>query len=174
MEEIVKNFEKEFEKLRKELKLKITLDELDEEFHVRDYILKEGFISNKLSKQICRRIVDVLGSWLQYLHGTLMPNPNSLVSMAANQAFNEEDKQEVNMLINKLMTFSTGYNLLVLKDDKKLEQEFIDNAVTFTAKEMTPLLIKFITKEDIFWKNRSNKKKESPKKENKNKDSMYG
>lgn len=171
MEDLMKNFEKEFEKLKKELKFKATLDELDEAFYLRDYISKEGYISSHPIKQISRRIIDFFGSWIQYLHGMLMANPSSLISMAEVQAFDEEDKAKANKLMDKMMIFSTRYNIFILNSDKKEAQLFIDESFAFWKKELSPALEDFMKKEKKLWQERLDSK---PQKKDKNKDSLYG
>ena len=170
MTELLKEFEKEFEKAKKELKFKATLEELDDIFFLKDYISKEGYISNKLSRQVCRRIVDLYLSWGQYLHGLLIPNPNSIVNMTESNAFDEEEKQEMTKLLEKLMLAANENNLISLNKDREAEKEFIDGSIALW-KEVKPKFEKITKKVNDRWEERI---KAKPKKEDQEFRKIYG
>ena len=170
MTELLDEFEKEFEKAKKELKFKATLEELDDTYFLKDFISKEGFVSNRLSRQICRRIVDLYMSWAQYFHGLLMPNPNSIVNMAESNAIDDEDKEEITKLLDKLMLAANENNLIGLTKDKKAEAEFIDNSISLW-KEIKPVFEKVTKKVKGKWEDRL---KSKPKKEDKELRRIYG
>jgi hypothetical protein len=171
MSDVIKDFEKQFEKLKKEIGFKPTLKELDEVFYISDFISKEGYVSTSPFKQICRRIIDVYGVWLQYLHGLLMPNPGNIVNMAEAQSFNEEEKEKMNKLIERMMIISTNYNLVVLNMDTKQAKELIDEAYSFWKTELNSELTKFMEKTGGLWKERLNTK---PAKKKKDSNAMFG
>jgi len=70
-EELLKQFEEKYDKLG----LKISLDELDKLFNLKDAILFRGYISEKLIKQISLLVRDSMMSWNSYFHGLIMPSP---------------------------------------------------------------------------------------------------
>ncbi len=170
MSEILKEFEKEFEKIRSELKFKATLQELDDIFFITDHVQKEGFVSKKLSRQISRRIVDMYVSWAQYLHGLLVANPGSLVSMIESQAFSETEKEDITRLLDQLMALSIENNIIGINRNKKQESEFIDKSVQLW-KEISPKLESVMKKTHGRWSERSQMK---PEKKDKDRNSMYG
>ena len=163
--------EKAYASLKKELKLKVTLEELDSIFLIEDYVAKEGFVSNRLERQIVRRIVDVLSSWINYLHGLLMSNPNSLISMQESSILTDADKEKITKTIDRLMIFSTEYNIIAVKDDKKRSAAFIDDSVASWNKDISPVVLDFMQRSNAMWKENLDRK---PTKEKKVKDSMYG
>jgi hypothetical protein len=137
-DELMAKFEREFEKVRKDLKIKASLDELDSIFFVRDYVLKEGFVSPMLSRQICRRISDTFMGWVNYLHGLIAPNPNHMINMNESTAFNEKEKEELAKLISKTMILISANTLAGLSKNKADEAKFIDDSVDFWYKEVQP------------------------------------
>ncbi len=169
--DLVQTFEKDFEKAKKELKIKTTLRELDEAFFLNDSVMKEGYVSTSTPKQICRRIMDVFGSWLNYIHGLIIINPNSMINVTESQAFNEIEKERMGKLIDRLMMFSSEFSLLMLQNDDKKIGAFIDDAFTFWKKELNPALLSYMTKTNKAWTDRFGAK---PDKKDKAKDSMYG
>lgn len=62
-QELLKELETEFSKLKKELKFSATFEELDNTFFLKDLILKEGYVSPEFSRQLCWRLVDTFNSW---------------------------------------------------------------------------------------------------------------
>lgn len=167
----MEKFEKEFEKTKKELKLKSNLADMDKIFSFRDYINKEGFVSTSLSRQLCRRVADYYASWAQLMHDFVFVNSSSYLNMAESSAFSDEDKQKINTLLAKSMIILRTHSLLNVHEDKKAESEFMDDAVTLWKKEFDPLLTTLLQKVVDEWTKRSKAKPEKVKKE---KDSMYG
>jgi hypothetical protein len=168
--DLLKKFEMHFESMKKELKFKATLKELDEIFFVNDFIHKEGFVSTNLSRQLARRIVELYISWAQYLHGLLIMNPNSLTSIAESQAFTEKEKEEHGKLFDRLMVISTEHTYIGLTKDKKREAAFFDSAVSLW-KEISPQLIEIMKKVGKQWDERSHAK---PKKQDEEYKRIYG
>ena len=111
--ELIKELEEKFQEMKKDLGFNTTLEELDEIFFLKDYFQKERVIYNSLSRAICGRIVDTLNSWLNFIHGLIMPNPNSMINLVESQSFNENERQEFNKLIVKIMNYISRNNILV-------------------------------------------------------------
>jgi hypothetical protein len=168
--DLVVTLEREFEKERKEWKIKATLKEFDEIFFFYDFIQKEGFVSKNLLRQLTRRIVELYVSWAQYLHNILVVNPGSLTSMVESQAFAEGEKEEIGRLFDKFMILSTEHNIIGLTKDKKREAQFFDEALSFW-KEVNPTLMKIMKKVNQRWAERS---KAKPVKEDKELRRIYG
>jgi len=66
--EILNELEKKFEELKKELGFKSELQDIDEIFYIKDAILKDGFVSENIDRQICSRIIETYMGWTNYLH----------------------------------------------------------------------------------------------------------
>ena len=154
---LLKQFEKEFELTKKALKFTVTFKELDEIFFLQDYIQKEGFVSTNLSRQLSRRVVELYVSWAQYLHGILVANPGSLTSITESQAFSDEERHHIDRLFDKLMIISTEHNIIGLTKDKKREAAFFDRAVSLWN-EISPKLTEIMNKVSEQWEERSHSK----------------
>ena len=151
-EELLKEFEAEFDSLRKELKVMATLGELDEVFYLRDFALEVGFVSNHLSRGICRRIADLYMNWLSYIHGLVIPNPNSLPNVTESQMFDEQEKEGIMKFIGQLMELISRNSLIGLKKDKAEEGKFMDDALKFWNETFTPKLTVMMKKVNTGWK----------------------
>lgn len=156
--ELMKEFEQEFEKIKKELGFKPTLEELDRIFFLRDFISKEGYASSKLSRQLCGRMVDLFGTWYNYLHTIVMPNPASMLNMTESQAFTDEEKQEILVLMAQCMAQVSKNTMNGLTKDKKAEAEFIDSSAGLWKKELNPKLREIIKKVKANWIEKSQSK----------------
>jgi len=170
MNELLEEFKKEFEKEKKEIKLKTSLNELEEIFHINDFVLRENYVSPRITRQIARRIMEFFISWVQYVHGLIIPNPNSMLNLAEAQALSEEDKKKITKVMNKLMALTSRNSLINLGQNKKDDKNFIDDAVA-TWKEVQPDLDMAMKKIVTNWEEKAKapieKKKPEP-------DSMYG
>ncbi len=156
--ELMKEFEQEFEKIKKELGFKPTLEELDKIFFLKDFISKEGYVSNRLSRQMAGRMVDLFGTWYNYLHTLVMPNPASLLNMTENEAFSDDEKQGILVLMAKCMAQVSKNTMNGLTKDKKDEAEFIDSSFEFWKKELNPKLREIIKKVKSNWIEKSESK----------------
>jgi len=158
--DIIKEFQLKFEEMKKELGFKVSLDDLDNIFFIRDLILKEGYISHNLSRFVCGRIVETYSSWVNYLHGIILPNQGSIIGMTECNAFDEEEKKDIHLIMNKMMAFSCQNTLIGLEKDKKIEAEFIDNSVNQWEKQFKTKLIKLTKKINKSWADKAKGKEE--------------
>lgn len=165
MSDLINDFEKEFEKARKEYGFKPTLNELDDIFYIRDAISKDGYVSTSILKQVCRRIIDVYSVWLQYLHGLLVPNPGNMINVSESTICSDADREKIQKLINEMMVLSNDYNLFVLNTDRKKGKEIIDNAYSLWKDNVKDELVGFMQKARDMWENKSKTKPEKKKKE---------
>jgi len=150
-DQILKELEEEFKLMKKDLQFGCSLDDLDDIFYIKDFILQIGYVSKSLSRTICRRIVDTLGSWNSYLHGLIIPNPNSMISISETKLFNEKEKEEIIKLMNKIMAFGNSNVLIGITKDKEKEAKFIDNSIKFWKEILSPKLEKIIIKVNDYW-----------------------
>ncbi len=150
--ETLQELKEKFEETKKELKFKATLEELDEVFFIKDAVLSAGFVSDKISRQICGRIVETYSAWDNYLHSLLMPNPGHILNMNESKMFNEEERKKILNLINSSRAITSKNNLIGLNKNKKQESEFIDEALTFWKEKFKPEIIKITEKINQGWK----------------------
>ena len=126
---ILKELEEEFEIIKKELKLKSSLDELDKAFFIRDFILREGHMSNNLADSICCGMMNIYSSWSNYLHGLIIPNHNNMSLIKESGIFSEEDKEHFSKLIDHIMALVSTHVLIRLTKDKTKQTKFIDDSL---------------------------------------------
>jgi len=148
---LLKELDKSFSTMKAQLSLSISLDDLDSAFFIRDRILKDGFVSESLSRQISSRIIDLFMNWNAYFHNIIMPNPSSMVSVAESKIFSAEDKKEISDFLKKIMGFSSRNNILGLTKNKTEEGKFIEDSLDFWSLEMKPFLIRLMSKISDNW-----------------------
>ena len=141
--------------MKKELKFESSLKDLDKIFFIRDLILKEGYVSEKLSRVICRRISNTYNSWNTYLHSILVPNPSSLLNISESQIFDEKEKEEISQLMDQIMALVSRNNLIGITKDKKQEAKFIDDSAKFWNQTCNPELIRLMKKINNYWVERA-------------------
>ncbi len=153
--ELQKEFDQEFAKMKQELGFKSSFEELEKIFFLRDFIQKEGFISTSLSRMMCHRITSTFNSWVSYLHGLVMPNPGSMIGVTESQMFEQDAKQEVIVLLNQIMEIVSRNTLIGLTKNKKQEAQFIDDSVVFWNEKLKPKLTELLSKVNATWKEKS-------------------
>jgi hypothetical protein len=150
-EKLLKDFESEFEEKKKKFKIKVSLEEIDQIFLIRDLILHIGFIGNNLLWQIGSRIAEVYGGWNNYLHSLIMPNPQNLINMNESKIFNPNEKKSITNLISLIASFTSKGQLVNLKRDEKEYGKFIDEGVTLWKEKVLKELIKIAEKINREW-----------------------
>ena len=71
---ILKEFEGAFEEYKKKIGFNSSFADLEEEFHLEDYVCQLGFVGVDIGAQIRSRIVEYFRDWLAYLNNLLIPN----------------------------------------------------------------------------------------------------
>lgn len=149
--ELIDDFEERFKKVKQELKFKATLEEIERIFYLKDLILKEDFVSENLSRQICYRITEFYLSWSEYLHSLIMPNPQNLLNLSESKIFNAEEKRDIMEVMKKIMELNSRNILISLTHDRAEEAKFIDDSVSSWKNEVGPKIISFIKKINSEW-----------------------
>jgi len=149
--ELLEDLEKNFLAMQKELKFKTNFEKIDEIFFIKDMVLKEGFVSERLSRRICHRIVETFMDWNGYLHSLVMPNPQNMLNLMESKLFNQEEKKDIMELMKKIMEISSRNSVIALKKDKHGEAKFIDDAVSFWNNTFQNKLDKIMTKINLEW-----------------------
>jgi hypothetical protein len=150
-EKLLKELKGEFDKSKKEMGFKASFEELEKVFYIKDYVLKEGFVSSRFDRVLCHRVIETVNSWGWFLHGIVVPNPNSMFSITESQYFGEDEKKQFNELMNKTAEIASRNSLLVLNQDKVAEGKLIDDAIEFWNKEFNPELTKIMGKINKNW-----------------------
>lgn len=150
--EILEELKEKFEEIKMELGFKASLEELNNVFFIQDAVLSAGFVSEKLSRQICGRIVETYSAWNNYLHSLIMPNPGHIINMNESKMFNEEERKNIMNLMASALALTSRNTVIGLTKNKKQEAEFIDNALKFWKKNFSSELIKITEKINEGWK----------------------
>ena len=145
------NIEEAYNKIKKERKLQTNFEELDNFFNITDVIKQEGFIPKYFERFINKRIMDLFNSWTSYLHGLVLPNPNSMINMTEHQMFSDEERNNIMNLLNKIMVISSENSLNNISEKKT---NFIDNATEFWKKNYSPELEKILKKVNSEWQSK--------------------
>jgi len=138
--------------MKKELNFKTNIEDLDKIFFIKDYLLKEGYISEKVSRQVCYRIVETFMSWNEYLHSLIMPNPQNMLNLSESKVLSQEDKKEIIEIMKKGMEICSRNSVIGLEKDKNKEAVFIDDAIKTWNEEFKPKLIRIMVKINQEWK----------------------
>jgi len=149
--EILNELEKKFEDLKKELGFKSELQDIDEIFYIKDAILKDGFVSENIDRQICSRIIETYMGWTNYLHSLIVPNPQNILNISESRIFNSEQKKEINNMMKKAMEIISKNNWIGLTKNKQEEARFIDEAVNNWKNNFGIKLIKILEKVKGEW-----------------------
>ncbi len=150
--ELLKELDIEFEKIKKELNIKVELDQVDKIFCVKDCVMHYGYVSTNLPSMICSRIIDTFNLWINYLHSLVIPNPSSMINTTESQLFDENERNELIKIMNKILAHTTQNSINILTGNKEKEGEFIDNSVALWE-ETSKKLLKTSKKINDYWKN---------------------
>ena len=156
-EKLLQELEKGFAAERERLGFKVTLDELDEVFFVRDAVLDAGFVSGNLSRQLARRIVETYMSWNEYLNGLMMPNPHHLLQATEHKLVDDETKKEAMKLMSKSMVLVSRNTKTGLDKDAADEGKWFDEVVPFWKETHLPVLDKIMGQVVKGWKEQAAK-----------------
>jgi hypothetical protein len=151
-DKLSKYLEEKFEKLKKEQKIKTNLEELDEIFFIKDSISKDGFVSDRLARQICHRIVETYMGWNEFLHGLIMPDLHNILNIGESKIFDQEEKKKIFELMKRIMERNSTNSLIMLKKNKKEEARFIDESVKYWKENFLPEIVIIMEKINKEWR----------------------
>ena len=152
-EELMKELKEKFETCQEETGFKSSFDELNGIFFIKDSVLDSGFVSDRFSRQLSSRIVETYMNWANYLHGLVMPNPQSMINMHEGKMFSDgEVRKGIMSLITKTMALVSTNTKVGLTKNKKDEADFIDEAVRFWREDFNPEILKIIEKVNSDWR----------------------
>jgi hypothetical protein len=175
-EELIRDFEAKFVAMQKKLGFASSLEELDRIFYLRDFISKEGFVSNRLSRMLCSRIIGTFAVWENYFHALVVPNPNSMPNVEESKLATEEDKKDMLKIMNRIRELNTRNTIIGLEEDEKAEGKLFDDAVLLWNSNK-PFFIKIMRKMNTGWMKgikEGLEKAASPKKESESSQSFFG
>ncbi len=128
------------------------MKDVDEIFFIKDFILQTRFVSPAFSRQVCGRITDLYYSWLNFLHGLLVPQPYYMVSQEESKFIDDNDRKKIHEFIREIMALTSTNRIAGLSKDKALEAKFIDESVNFWNKKLRDEMIYLMKKLDLGWR----------------------
>jgi len=149
---VLKELDEKFSEIQKEIGFESSLNDIDEIFFIRDYILDQGYVSESLSRQIAGRMAETFMGWNNYLHTLIMPNPHNMINVNESKTFNEAERKEMGKIMTDAMRWVSTSTLAGVNKDKALEKEFIDGSIKFWKEKFGPELIKIMGKIREEWK----------------------
>ena len=130
-----------------------SFKEINEDFFLQDFLNDRKFIPQQPLGFVRARIVETFGSWINFLHGFIMPNPQSAILMKDFECTNDDEKKEIIEMIQDMMISQRETIIVGLEKDEKKDAEFIKKYFKFWHKTK-PGLIKVTKKSLDNWKKR--------------------
>lgn len=150
--DLLKELRQDFDSFKKESGLKLSFEDLEENFSFSNIILDAGYVPNQIGKVISSLITSKFRDWHTYLNGLLIPNPNYFSSQTEAKLFNsKEDKNKIWNLIKISMKISSGFSVVNLKEDEKKVKEFADFAFDSWKNEFIPEIKKIVQRVNDAW-----------------------
>ena len=151
-QKLMQEFETSFQKMKRELGFKASFEELEEVFYLKDGILKAGFVSDHLSRQVCSRITELYLSWINHLHSLLIPNGGNMISSSEMKTLNDEDRKKMWSIIVAGMELVDRNALIGLEKNKAEEGKFIDDSLNLWNSSVNKELKTIFKKLQGAWK----------------------
>ena len=153
MEEInlLEELDKKFNKTKQELGFESTFEEIEKYFYLKDGVLKDGFVSEKFSRQLSHRMLDTYASWITSLHNLIMPNPQDLISMTECKRLTDDERKKASNLISVSMNLIRKNSIVGLSRDKQAEGKLIDEIVETWKNKFEPALLELEKKIQSAW-----------------------
>lgn len=148
-QQLLQELEEKFSAMKQEIGFSASFSELDDTFFISDAILRDKFVSKRLSRQVCHRIVELFSSWNEYLHSLIMPNPQNMLNMSESKLFNAQEKKEIMELMKQSMEISSRNSVLGLQ--KAQEGQFIDDALALWNHTFKDKLTQIMKKVNQGW-----------------------
>jgi len=150
-DDTIKELTEKFNKTQQELGFKATFEELEDLFFIKDSILKDGFVSEKFSRQLTHRMLDTYASWITSLHNLIMPNPQDLISLTECKKLTSEEKTKASDLIGLAMNLIRKNSIIGLTKDKIAEGKLIDEIFQTWKNKFEPGILELEKKIQTAW-----------------------
>ena len=151
--DVLKEFDSKFEELQKKLGFTVTLDQLEEEFSIKDFVLDMGYVRENFVVQVSSRVVDHFRNWAGYLNSLMVPSPQNYPNQTESKLFNsEEDRKKMWEVTKVCMEFSSMYSFMFLSHDEKMQSEFLDRAYDSWKNVVRPYMTEVMGKVNSGWR----------------------
>ena len=159
---LLQELEEEFTKAKKKYAIQTTVEELQSLFLVKDQIMYERFVSETVLNQIRRRVGRFIFDFGGYLHGILVPNPQSLAQISESNFFSDEEKKKIMYFYTRIVKKSAKTLAIGFMPNQQKEAKMIDELVLFW-KEIIPEVKVVAEKIELCWEQEEKKEKEQKK-----------
>ncbi len=157
-QELLQELKEKFEEEKKRLGFKAEFEKVNDIYCMSDMVLSDGFVSEKFSRQLINRIVELFASWLNEIYSWVYPNQMDFIHLNENRTLSEEERKEILLMIDRVMYLVRKNKLIAFEySGKKEEGDFVDELVEFNEKYFTPFVLKFYGKFEKFWRDEFNK-----------------
>lgn len=148
---LMKEFDKKFSELKLDLGFRVSFEELENEFFLRDAILEAGYVKENFKSQVASRIIEYFRNWAAYLNNLLTPQPVYVNQLESKIFSSEKDKKEIWEMIKVCMKFSSMYSSMFLNRDKVMQKEFFDSSYEIWVNFIRPKMGKIIERVYRAW-----------------------
>jgi hypothetical protein len=154
--EAIAHFTQEYEKLRAKHRALPSADKFNEEFDIFEHISRERLFPHNILRYCRWAMMQAINAWMGYLHGFLIPNPQSAASMEEYNFLDDAEKRKVVDVLNWHMYRTRELNELQLYEDDGRTAAFIITVFKEwrTHKEF---LAEILSKTKDAWKERCEK-----------------
>lgn len=150
-QEILSEVRQKYADLKKEFKLNVKYEKLNDLFRIEDAFLSIGFVSEDFLRQLIKIMVDSIYSWTGVLHAWLMPPPYDMIFSNEKKEIGDEDRKEIMQILSKIMFFLRKSKRIELELNKNLQVKLVDELISFDEKLFKPFLIKYNKRLEDYW-----------------------
>lgn len=158
---LIKDMKKEFGRIKEEFSIECSLEEFNEYFNMKGFVLHEGYINPDFHIMIVKRIADVMSGWANFYHRLIVPNPGNMAEVQENKTLDEKDVIVCRDVMNKLMELSSRCALVNVTKGKEDISAFINDSVSFWRDDLKPNTKAILEKLNLMWKGQIGKEKEN-------------
>ncbi|MBD3361954.1 hypothetical protein GF358_04155 [Candidatus Woesearchaeota archaeon] len=102
-----------------------AFEEINSDLFLNDFLNDRKYVPENILGFVRVKLVELLGSWINFLHSFIMPNPQSAILMKDYEATNEDDKKKIIKMIQDIMISQRETILIGLEKDEKKDAEFL-------------------------------------------------
>ncbi|MBI5390871.1 hypothetical protein HZB02_05230 [Candidatus Woesearchaeota archaeon] len=156
--EPLEQFKIEYAKLAKKYGLP-SFEEINADIFLQDFLNEKKFVPQSTLGFVRGRMVDMLGSWVNYLHNFIMPSQQSAIWMKEYQALTDDDRTQISAMIQEMMILQRESVVLGLEKDETADADFIKRSFVLWKMNKKKLLL--LAKKSLEnWKKKEEETKE--------------
>jgi hypothetical protein len=118
----------------------LNFEEIDNEFEIADTFYSKR-TNDHFLRNTRRVIVDMLFSYINYLHNFIAPNSQSVILMQESEFFTDSEKDEIDEIMKKIMLINRSSLNMELEKNEAKDAEFITKTIS-EWKTIRPAIIK--------------------------------